>query len=265
VLTSTDIPPGGEGQIEVTFDSNHKTGQQKKAITVESNDPRKPSALLHISAVVEIVFGFEQYNLDFGKLRKGQPVAITTTLIVKDPLIGKTVTFASSSPYVAAALVETSAGSNSEDGKLTVEVTGSPEMPAGKIKATLTARSGDRSVPEATIQVQGTVIGNLEVSPDIVQFHVDTTKGGSKPQAQVVRVTGTSEEVALQLLRVEDVNQKLQIQVDTLLAGKQYEISMRPQPSVLKDRQNVVGTVNITTDDKEQPLMSVTYFVSFGR
>jgi hypothetical protein len=265
VLTSTDIPPGGEGEIEVTFDSSHKIGQQKKAITVESNDPQNAKATLSVSAVVEVLLGFEQYVLDLGRIRKGQPAVLTTTVIVKDPSISNSVTLTSSNPLITAALVDDPAAGGSGAGKLTVEVTASPEMPAGKINATLTARAGDSKVPDATIQVQGNVIGNLEVQPDMVQFHVDTLKSDAKPSEQVVKVVSIVDDPKLRLLKVVDENQMLAIHVDTLLAGKQYAISMMPQPSVLKARQNVAGTVTVTTDDKYQPTMSVTYFVSFGR
>lgn len=263
MLTGTDIPPGGEGKIEVTFDTSHKTGQQKKSITVESNDPRNPRASLYVSANIEIVFGFEQYAIDLGRIVRGQPVSLTTTLLLKDTSLKESVTFVCSSPYITAALVEAPQGKGSEAGKLTVEVAVSPEMPAGKINATLTARAA--SSPDASVQVQGNVIGSLEVLPDIVQFHVDTSKSASKPATQVVKVTGTSDTAPLRLIRVEDVNQKLQIQVDTLVAGREYEIALDPQASVLQARLNLAGTINITTDDKEQPVISVTYFISFGR
>jgi hypothetical protein len=262
VLTSTDIPPGGEGKIEVTFDTSHKRGQQKKSITVESNDPRTPQATLYVSAVIEILLGFDQYVLDLGRIVKGQPAALTTTLLVKDPSLGNAVTFVSSSPHIAAALLDAPGRSSSDSGRLKIEVTASPEMPAGKINATLTARAPN--APDATVQVQGNVIGNFEVSPDMIQFHVDTSKGDLTPEAQVVKVTSLSGE-ALWIIRVDDVNQKLQIHVDTLLAGKQYEIALKPRPAVIDSKQNVGGRIAITTDDKEQPEIAVNYFVTFGR
>jgi hypothetical protein len=265
VLTSTDIPPGGEGKIEVTFDTSHKLGEQKKVVTIESNDPGNPRAILNISAVVEIVFGFEQYSLDFGKLRKGQPVSKTTTLRVKDPSLRKNIKFTSSSPQITAVLVAPPADSASDQGRLFVKVSGSAEMPPGKISATLTASAADESVPDATVQIQGAVIGNLDVSPEIVQFHVDTSKSDAGFQKQVVKVVSVGDGVQLQLLKVEDANQYVKFHVDTLLAGKQYEISIEPKPTVLSARKYVVGTLSITTDDKDQPVMLVTYFVSFGR
>jgi len=265
VLTSTDIPPGGEGQIEVTFDSSHKTGQQKKTVTVESSDPRNPRASLQISALIEVVFGFEQSVLDFGRIRKGQPVSISTTLLAKDPSITKTITFTSSSPHITANLAKAPAGSGSEKGRLTIEVNGSPEMPSGKLNATLTARAGAGSVADATIQIQGTVIGNVDITPDRVQFHIDTSKADAKPVKQVIKVVSTEDGAQIHILDIKDVDQRLKFHVDTLLADKQYEISLTPQPAVMKARQNVSGAFTITTDDKEQPVTPVTYWISFGR
>ena len=59
VLKSKEIAPGGEGQIEVTFDTNHRTGDQRKTITVTSDDPVKPSANLEIHAMVQVLLAFD--------------------------------------------------------------------------------------------------------------------------------------------------------------------------------------------------------------
>lgn len=265
MLTSTDIPPGGEGKIEVTFDSSHKKGLQKKSVTVESNDPSNPRKSLQISALIEVVFGFEQSVQDFGRSRRGEPVSITTTLLVKDPSIRNTVTFVSSSPHITATLAKAPAGSASENGKLTVEVKGSSDMPVGKINATLTARAGVSSVADAGIQIQGTVVGNVEVTPDRVQFHVDTSKADAKPVKQVIKVVSTEDGAQIHILDIKDVDQRLKFHVDTLLADKQYEISLTPLQAVMRARQNVSGAITITTDDKEQPATFVSYYVSFGR
>ena len=265
MLTSTDIPPGGEGQIEVTFDSSHKKGQQKKTVTVESNDPRRPTASLNISALVEVVFGWDQYNLDLGKFRRGQPVTMTTSMVVKDPSTSKNVTFLSSSPYISAALARTPATSDSEGSHLTVEVSAAPEIPVGRFNATLTARAGDRTSLDAALPIVANVIGNTDISPDAVQFHVDTTKADAKPVKQVIKVMSVIDAAQVHLLDVKDVEQRMAIHVDTLVAGKQYEISVTPQPSVILARQNVVGSITVTTDDKDQPTTLVNYFISFGQ
>ena len=262
MLTTTDIPPGGEGQIEVTFDSSHKKGQQQKSITVESNDPRNPRATLSVSALIDVAFGFEEYNLDMGTIRKGQSVSKSTILIAKDPSITKTITLVSSSPLFTATLAN---NPTAEKGRLTVQVSGAWGAPAGPFNATITARAGDQTALEAVLPIRGGMIGNFEVSPEIIRFHVDTSKGEAESVTQVIKIVNTTEGANYHILGLEDAYGRLTFHVDTLVASKQYEVSLTPQPEVLRARKNVSGTVTITTDDKEQPEMKVTYAIFFGR
>jgi hypothetical protein len=210
------------------------------------------------------MFGFEEYSLNMGKIRKGQSVSKMAALLVKDPSIIKTIEFTSSSPYITANLSKTPAGPGAEKGRLNVEVSGTSEMPVGRINATITARAGDRPVSEAILQIAGAVVGNVDISPEVVQFHMDTSKNDSKSAKQIIRVISTVDEARLHLLGIKDADQRLTFHIDTLLVDKQYEISMIPQPAVLRARQNVSGAVTITTDDKERPVTSVPYNIFFG-
>lgn len=261
MLTSTDIPPGGEGKIEVTFDSSHKKGQEKKSVTVESNDPRNPRATLNISALIEVVFGFDEYGLDLGKIRKGQSVSKTTSLVIKDPSIIKTINFSSTSPYINANILNTP---EAEKGRLNVEISAKSGMPPGRINETITARAGDTPALEATLPIRGGVIGNFEITPEYLQFHIDSSKGNSKSAKQIIKLVAAVDEAKFHLLEVRDADQRLTFRIDTLLKGKQYEISASPKSAVISSRQNVSGAVTITTDDKEQPIMSIPYGIYFS-
>jgi hypothetical protein len=53
------IPPGGSGQIEVTFDTRNRPGVNEKTVTVVSSDPRTPTLQLRIRAEVESMLGLE--------------------------------------------------------------------------------------------------------------------------------------------------------------------------------------------------------------
>jgi hypothetical protein len=262
VLTSADIPPGGEGSIEVTFDSGHKKGSQQKTVTIESNDPRTPKATLNISVLIRVDFGFEEYSIDMGKLQKGQSVTKTATLIVEDSTVIKTMTLVSSSPYFSVKLVDNPAA---EKGHLTVEVTGQSEIPAGRIDATITARANNLIASQATLPIRGRVIGNFEASPEVIQFHVDTAKGETKAAMQVIKFVSTADDAKYHIVGFQDTLNRLSFHVDTLVADKQYDVAMTPLPDVLGARKNVSGTVIITTDDIEQPTVKVSYAIFFGR
>lgn len=260
MLTKTDIPPGGEGSIEVTFDSGHKKGIQHKSVTVESNDPRTPRASLNISVVIEIVFGFEEFSVDLGTLQKGQAVTKTATLIAKDPSIAKTMKLVSSSPYISARLVDSP---TVVPGRLMVEVAGSSAMPAGRIEATITARADDLAGSQATLPIRGRVIGRFEASPEALRFHIDTVKVDEKSVTQVIRFVNTADDARYHITGIQDATNRLSFHIDTLVADKQYDVSVTPLPAVLGARQNVSGSITFTTDDAEQPTVKVSYGVYF--
>lgn len=55
VVEQDEIPPGGRGALEVTFDPSGQHGTVRKTLAVTSNDPTEPSVLLTIRAYVEVV------------------------------------------------------------------------------------------------------------------------------------------------------------------------------------------------------------------
>jgi mono/diheme cytochrome c family protein len=55
VVERGEIPPGGRGALEVTFDPSGQRGTVRKTLAVTSNDPTDPSVLLTIRARVEVV------------------------------------------------------------------------------------------------------------------------------------------------------------------------------------------------------------------
>lgn len=262
MLTTTDIPPGGEGKIEVTFNSEGKKGPQKKSVTVESNDSRNPRATLHVSANIEVVFGFEEYGLNLGKVKKGQTVSRTTSLVVKDKSVFNTIKLTSSSPFVTAKLLNSSPV---DSGPISVEITTKEGLPVGRIDATITAQAGNPPTLQATLPLRGGVVGDIEITPEYMQFRVDTVKKDAPEPKQVIKVNAIEAGAQVHLLDIQDKDQRLKFKVDTLAAGKQYEISVTPRASVRTEKKNVGGTVTVKTDDKDQPIVSIPYSIYFAQ
>lgn len=146
-----------------------------------------------------------------------------------------------------------------------IQVSGKWGTPAGRVNATITARAGEQSGPQATLPIRGEMIGNFEVSPDIIRFHIDTSNGEAKPETQVITFVSTTDDVKYHILGFQDKYSRLAFHVDTIAVDKQYEVTVTPQPAVLRTRQNVSGTITITTDDEAQPSITVSYAVYFGR
>ncbi len=263
MLTVTDIPPGGEGKIEVTFDASHKKGDQKKSITVESNDPRSPRSILGISAFVEVLFGFDESNLDLGRFLRGQSISKTAVLIVKDQSLIKSITFTSTSPYITAKLTKSPEVSDPDPSRLIVEISSKPDIPIGPLNASITAHAAGDSALEASLPVAGKALGSIDITPDYIQFLVDTTGANPKPGKQTISIVTTADDGKVHLLGVKESNQWLTCKADTVQAGKKYEITLMPKPTTLRARQNVSGTITIKTDDAKQPSTNISYYIYF--
>ncbi len=261
-MTETDIPPGGEGEIEVTFNTGAKTGKQKKTITVESNDPAMPKATLHISALIEIEFGFEAHSLNMGRIRKGESTSKTAVLLIKDHSRRSLVELGTQSSHVVA---KTLGPSSSGEGRIDVEVIVSRETPPGRLNETITARLSDDSYPAASLRITGTVLGNVEVTPESVRFIVDTSRSVADQAEQRVKVASTQNEARLQLLSVEDSKNLLAIEIDTVVADEHYVIRAKPNENALELERSASGEVKILTDDVEQPEMRFRYSIIFPR
>ena len=59
-LVKDEIPAGGTGPIEVTFDTRGFLGTGSKTIMVSSNDQRNPTSTLEIAYNIERLLGFER-------------------------------------------------------------------------------------------------------------------------------------------------------------------------------------------------------------
>jgi hypothetical protein len=51
--SKTTVPPGDSTVIQVTYNTQGRSGADKKAVTVITNDPRKSKSILWIKAMVE--------------------------------------------------------------------------------------------------------------------------------------------------------------------------------------------------------------------
>lgn len=259
-MTTADIPPGGEGKIEVSFDSNHKSGAQNKTITVTSNDPREPTTRLQIAVFVDVEFGFSPTSIGFGRVYRGQAVSKTAKLLIKYPERNQIASLTSSSDFVQARIVDDNPGEASE-GVIPIEVTLAPDCPPGTINEFVTATPTDTSLPESKLRVAGSVIGDVEVTPEMVSFMVqseDTLK--VTPMTRKVTILNRNKSRALKISNVSDAQDRLNLKLNTVEEGQKYELSVSPKVAGSKPG-NVSGNIVISTDNPDQRTVSIRYSI----
>lgn len=74
----SSIAPGGEGYIDIQIDPYRIPGfTSRKVLTINSNDPQRPSAEVHVSVQVRPEFEVVPAELDFGEVSKGSSAEST--------------------------------------------------------------------------------------------------------------------------------------------------------------------------------------------
>ena len=69
MVSNADVPPGGEGKIEVKVSTKGRSGKLTKSITVETDDPVQPIMKLKVSANVIVDLDFERPYMRFDRGR----------------------------------------------------------------------------------------------------------------------------------------------------------------------------------------------------
>ena len=260
-MTKTAIPPGGEGEIEVTFSTGRKKGQQKKSITVTSNDPENPTTRISVTVLIEIEFDFESYSLNFGKLRTNDTATKSIFIQILDPEKTRITDITTSSPFVSVKRVEASDSADNRT-RIELEVTLSPGLLSGRINETVTAHSSLESKSKATLRLTGSIVGDVEVIPEMLRFVVKESQSASNQNiSQLLNITNNSENKLLRILGVRDPDDRLQLNVKTVEEGQKFELTATLKPDTLSTLGTQTGTIVITTNNQEQKEITVRYNV----
>ncbi len=262
-MTKADIPPGGEGKIEVSFNSGHKKGQQTQRITVTSNDPIKPTTQISITAFVEVEFDFASYQLDFGKVDKDDTVTKSAYLHIKDRQNVSITDITTSSPFISAKQLKPSDTADSSN--IEIDVTLSPGLPVGRFSEKVTAHSNLDSKPQATLQLAGTIVGDVEVTPEALSFVIsESADGSAQSNQQRLSIHNKPTAKPLKVLSVSDSDERLVFDLKTINEGLQFEIVASLKPETMDStlvNKSLRGSILITTDNPDQPEITVSYNV----
>ncbi|HZW37966.1 MAG TPA: DUF1573 domain-containing protein [Ignavibacteriaceae bacterium] len=152
-----ELAPGESTKIKVEFNSDGRMGQQEKTISIITNDPKTPQAILKfygnvIKKVVEDAprLKFSEMEHNFGKVEEGQVVDYTFKFknVGKKPLVIGNV---KTSCGCTAALVSSKNVAPGNEGTIRVEL--DTKNRAGKMSRNVTIESNDPSAPSMILTI----------------------------------------------------------------------------------------------------------------
>jgi len=211
--------------------------------------------------LIEIEFDFESYSLNFGKLRTSDTATKSIFIQILDPEKTRITDITTSSPLVSAKRVEASDSADNRT-RIEVEVTLLPGLPSGRVNETVIAHSSLESKSKATLRLIASIVGDVEVIPDVLRFVVSDSSGKSNQIiTQLLKITNNSEDKLLRILGARDPDDRLQLSVETLEDGQKFELTATLKPEALATSGNQTGTIVITTNNQEQKEITVRYNV----
>lgn len=252
------LQAGEETTIEVSLRTLTFQGHIHKTVTVQSNDPARPSLQLHVKADVMPPYYVVPQSIELGSFSKVEDSREATFRIVVSP--GSRVSIksvASTSPLLSVVpdgpLEERPDGSRSQ----TYTVQFKKGAPVGLLRESIWIDTDLPTKPRTDIVAIATVEGEVAVSPatlnlgrvkpgDTVLTPFIVTKSGTADL--IIQSVGTSQEGAFEAASREVEN------------GRKYEVTLKISPDAKKGFQK--GTLNIRTNVQGEGLLQA-YFYAF--
>lgn len=163
LLSKDSIPPGEEGEIEVTFNPGDKKGNFLNSVRLTSNDPKLANIELAISGVIVSEIVSIPSQVYFGEILQSEPVTKLVDIFMpqdKEIKINKV----ESSKNIISKIIE-------QKGNYSVEITAKVSK-LGNFNEELLIHTNYERQPVLKIPVYGKVISDIELIPSQLFFGV---------------------------------------------------------------------------------------------
>jgi len=249
VTTAKVIPPDGHGEIKVTFDLSRRKGLQEKEIYINSNDPKEPTVVLHLTGEVKTDIGLEPETLNLVNIPVGQSVKREIKIVQVEKEELKIDKVEANPKYFSTAL----SGSQKETGNkvFSLKVVLAPDAPAGMINEVITIHTNSKRRPRVDIPVLGNIVGKIIVKPTMLSLGTIGKGVSVERKIDLSREDGQGFEI----LKVTRSTELFSTQVLKNTDGHGYSVLVTIPGGYPAGRIN--ETVHIHTNLKEQAVIDV--------
>ncbi len=249
--TQGAIPPGGRGEVAVTFESREAFGEISKVITVLSNADNAVTKL-SVSAFIRTDLYIHKF-VQFGKVARDE--ASERTIEAKgDAAVGFRVTkVETDAPYLSASFIEVPPTAPEFGPKFEIRVALSPGAPPGTMNRKLLLHTNLASQPLIEVPIYANVGGYLTFSSDAMNF--GTFPAGTAkvlmldvaaPAEHPVTVTGA-----------RSTSPDVSVNLETVSAGRAYRVICKVTSA--KTAGRLAGSIVVTTSDPGEPSREVQF------
>jgi hypothetical protein len=258
--TKSEVAPGEESDIAVTFDTRFDKGPATRTITVFTNDPHAQKIVLTLKGDVKVQVAATPAQVAFGEVKRG--VEQTRQVLLTDLVAAQAPNAASGGNFKVTSVTNSSPNIKVEsaprtDGKpgAALTITMLKTMPLGAFDDTIKVATSRAPID---ITVFGTVQGDLTVKPAQVSFGIVPHHQGTQRMVRLVNA-GARE---VRVTGITSTNASVNATVEPITPGKEYRVTLELRPNTPDGALR--GQVAITTDDPDQQTVSLPFYGIIG-
>lgn len=173
MASAKEIPPGGEGRIDVTFKTERRKGVNRKQITVTTNDPGSQRVQLEVVADLEELLAASPTRQWFGQIKQDE--IVTRSFVFEGKLLNdaklsnvRLKDTASSNDAYSWKINDSLSG---EQRELTLDVTvNATKIRPGRFNDILVVSTNIEKFPELDLHLSGEVLGPISATPQRLYF-----------------------------------------------------------------------------------------------
>lgn len=282
MVSAKEIPPGGEGKIDVTFKTQRRKGVNRKKITVNSNDPTNPRLQLEIVADLEVLLDASPRRIWFGRLKQDEMITKSFSIEgreldklqlsnfhLKSDKFTKAVSWKVEDVMMTETDVEKAKAKDDEKKKdekfkkdpsinrqvgrnilIHVTLDGS-EVPPGRFNEVLLVDSNVKEVPELELHLSGEILGPISSNPKRLYF------GQYEKNVEMVKTMTltANNNVPFKVLEVNCDDQEFKIEPWKSGDALEHTLTVRLTPKLERDR--IRSSLKIVTSMEKQKDITV--------
>lgn len=255
LLSSERVPPGGTGEIKVTFSAGERMGPQNLTVTVFSNDARELDqggyvSILHFRGEVAHLLQVLPGNAYFATFRRGTPQERRITVLPGDAPAVAALALEPSKPWLKAEAHPLERGGRRG---FEVRIAIAPEAPIGRIHERVTVRTDHPKQGTLVLPVVGVATGKVIVFPErLTLFFQDLAENEPSIFVSTAAMDGSQ---TLPAIDAVEAPPELLAETIEIVPGQRAEVRLKLRPGVRPGP--FAGIVRIHLRDPEQPCFEV--------
>ncbi|MFC1735738.1 DUF1573 domain-containing protein [Candidatus Hydrogenedentota bacterium] len=252
ILSSKIVPPGGETELTITYQTKSAKGKQSKRVYIASNDPDTPNYRLNTKATIVPLYEFTPEKIDFGKIVHGEKAVATFTVKAAKADTLKIVKAECADKRIDVSLLPADPARPAER---EVKVELSEKIPAKVLYTTIKIQFDDEFKSKGRIRVSAVIEPMVKVSPSAISF--GARQQGDEIERRVKVSSKLPEPIAITGID-NPLVEYITVTSNTEVPGKLHVIALRLRPDVPKGKFK--GSIVVRTDSSDYAELPIKVF-----